>query len=370
MKNKPVIVYGANGYTGRLIAEALRNYEIPFIAAGRDKTRIEAAMKLVPGIETADYEVVQVDHNVESLVELFSSTEVVCNTVGPFYYFGETVVEAAAKANIHYLDTTGECHFMDKMAKCFGDEYESNGKVLAPSTAYMYTPLEIAANIVLETPGIDTLEAICSVTGTPTYGSTQTIFSIFQAAETAFYLQNNDRITWPPAEGYEVCVPGLPLTQLSHAWGGGTLPLYFEKDPRVRNCRQLTAFTNRDLMKQVIAMQAMYESELKSLPSEEQAARLKVIGESVQSGMPPRENPLVHRCIDFVEGRGGNTTARCILNSVCPYQLTGVVQAATANYLINDYQLDAGFVSACQAVGYHELLGQLQNFGLAQIEMR
>ncbi len=59
MSKKPVIVYGASGYTGRLVAEALRNYELPFLAAGRNAARIEAAMKLVPGIETADYEIVR-----------------------------------------------------------------------------------------------------------------------------------------------------------------------------------------------------------------------------------------------------------------------------------------------------------------------
>ena len=38
----------------------------------------------VAGIETADYEVVEVEHDVEALTELFSGASVVCNTVGPF----------------------------------------------------------------------------------------------------------------------------------------------------------------------------------------------------------------------------------------------------------------------------------------------
>ncbi len=36
MTDKPVIVYGASGYTGRLICEYLREYNVPFLAAGRD----------------------------------------------------------------------------------------------------------------------------------------------------------------------------------------------------------------------------------------------------------------------------------------------------------------------------------------------
>ena len=34
---KPVIVYGASGYTGRLICEYLREFNLPFVAAGRDR---------------------------------------------------------------------------------------------------------------------------------------------------------------------------------------------------------------------------------------------------------------------------------------------------------------------------------------------
>ena len=53
MSKKPVIVYGASGYTGRLVCEYLRELGIPFIAAGRDKKRVQEVMDKVPGIETA-----------------------------------------------------------------------------------------------------------------------------------------------------------------------------------------------------------------------------------------------------------------------------------------------------------------------------
>ena len=41
MSDKPVVVYGASGYTGRLICEYLREYNVPFIAAGRDKDKLQ-----------------------------------------------------------------------------------------------------------------------------------------------------------------------------------------------------------------------------------------------------------------------------------------------------------------------------------------
>lgn len=81
---KPVVVYGASGYTGRLTCEYLREYNIPFIAAGRDANLVRQVMETkVPGIETADYEVRQVENNVDALTELFKGAKVVCNMVGP-----------------------------------------------------------------------------------------------------------------------------------------------------------------------------------------------------------------------------------------------------------------------------------------------
>jgi hypothetical protein len=121
-------------------------------------------------------------------------------------------------------------------------------------------------------------------------------------------------------------------------------------------------------MEQVTAMQQMYEAEIKPLPEAEQQKKLAEIGESMQPGMPPRENALIHRNIDAVYGRGSTHTAACVIRSVNPYQMTGIIQAATANYLMGGRQLTAGFTSACQAVGYRELLGQIQNFGLCQVE--
>src|SRR5438874_7796858 len=75
---KPVVVYGASGYTGRLVCEYLRELCIPFIAAGRDKARIQEALDLIPGIKAVDHEIIEVDHEVGPLSDLFARAKVVC----------------------------------------------------------------------------------------------------------------------------------------------------------------------------------------------------------------------------------------------------------------------------------------------------
>src|SRR5438270_57840 len=77
MSTKPVVVYGASGYTGRLVCEYLREHNIGFVAAGRNKDRLATSMERhVPGIETADYEIAEVEHSTDSLTKLLTGAKV------------------------------------------------------------------------------------------------------------------------------------------------------------------------------------------------------------------------------------------------------------------------------------------------------
>ena len=232
---KPVVVYGVSGYTGRLICEYLREFNVPFIAAGRDKKRTQEVVDMIPGLDTVEHEVVEVEHTVEALTELFSGAQVVCNTVGPFIKYGPEVVEASLAAGCHYLDTTGEQDWVMDAESRWGQGFADKGLLLAPSIAQMYTTGEIAANIALETPGLDTLDILVLWKGFPTQASTQTIFTILKADW--FYLEQNQYVQWPLTSTYEVNVPGQHEHAIAVPWGGTSHPVWFKNDPRVANCQ-------------------------------------------------------------------------------------------------------------------------------------
>src|SRR5271169_2922394 len=119
-EKRSVVLYGANGFSGRLVAEFLREYNLPFVAAGRSRAKIQDVMNHVPGIETANYEIVEVDGSVDELTTLFTGAKVVCNTVGPFIYHGPRVVEASWKAGCHYVDIGGEQAWAREVAEKWG----------------------------------------------------------------------------------------------------------------------------------------------------------------------------------------------------------------------------------------------------------
>jgi short subunit dehydrogenase-like uncharacterized protein len=365
MTDKPVIVYGASGYTGRLVCEYLREFNVPFVAAGRDKDKLNAAMaQNVAGIETATYEIQTVEHSVEALTELFRGASVVCNTVGPFARFGPEVVEACLAAGVHYLDTTGEQDWLITCDEKYGADFAAAGLLLAPGCAQMYTTGEIAAQLCLETPGLDTLDIAVFWGGSPTIASTQTIL-VNAAMSKAYYLEQNAYQEWDPDAGlYQLAIPGQHELALALPWGGTSHPVWFRRDPRVANVRVLGGVFNKPLMLGVPQIVAAALEATKDLDPDAKYAALKATAEQVMNQMPPRENPRLNKSLDSVHASGPLGRAHCVIHGNQNYKQTGALQAYAAYSLLQQPPRRAGFASACQAFGHRELLGMLRSFGL------
>src|SRR6266567_3100859 len=342
MSTKPVIVYGASGYTGRLICEYLREYNIPFTAAGRDKARIQEALDKVPGIDTVEHEIVEVAHDIEPLTDLFQGASVVCNTVGPFAQHGGEVVEACLNAGCHYLDTTGEQDWLITCDEEYGQRMAGKGLLLAPGIAQMYTTGEIAAQLCLDKPGVDTLDILVFWKGTPTIASTRTIL-VNACLSKAYYLEQNQYAEWPADAGlYDVVVPGQHETGLALPWGGTSHPVWFKRDPRVANVKVLGGVFNRPLMQGVP----------------------QIVAAALMNQMPPRDSTGVNTSLDSVHASGPIARAHCVIHGNCNYKQTGLLQAYAAYSLLQQPPRRPGFASGCQAFGHRELLGVLRSFGL------
>jgi short subunit dehydrogenase-like uncharacterized protein len=364
---KPVVLYGASGFSGRLVAEFLRIYGVPFIAAGRNRAKIKEVMDRVPGIETADYEIAEVGSSADELAKLFSGARVVCNTVGPFLYNGPRVIEASLKAGCHYLDISGEQAWIREVSEKWGGAFAKQGLLAAPATAFMSAASDIAAQVCIESAAIDTLEIVSMFRGMPTFGSTQTIFAVLQTE--AFYLEQNQYKRWPPASPFEAVIPGQIRTQLALAWGGFPHPVWYKDHPRIANVRAFGGLLDREIMENLVAVEKLYQEQIRPLPKAEQEKRLSEMASSVQAGTPPRENPRVNRTIDYVVGRGATESVQCAMFGVCCYQQTGLIQAAVAHSLIHTPPRKTGFASAASAIGHRELLKVLESHGLSKLKM-
>jgi len=120
----------------------------------------------------------------------------------------------------------------------------------------------------------------------------------------------------------------------------------------------------RSVMEGVVQITSVIEEKIKKLPKAEQEKALSDMAASLQSGMPPRENPRINISVDSVHGSGPLAHVHCVIHGNCNYKQTGLLQAYTAHHLLQAPPKRYGFASGCQAFGHRELLGVLQSFGL------
>lgn len=109
-----ITVFGATGFTGRLVCRALARRGLPFAIAGRNRGRL---LRLAEEVDAVDV-VVADAHRPRSLSALMGhDTRVLVSCAGPFLRHGWPVAEAAVAAGVNYLDTTGEQPFILRIAR-------------------------------------------------------------------------------------------------------------------------------------------------------------------------------------------------------------------------------------------------------------
>jgi short subunit dehydrogenase-like uncharacterized protein len=160
-----IVIYGASGYTGKLIAAELASRGLPIVLAGRNEAKLEAvAAGLGPAAE-ARVAAVPVE-DTAGLRELLGPVRVVIACAGPFTLHGAPVIEAAARTGTHYLDTTGEQPFIRDSFDRWGPLAADSGAALVSGFGFDYVPGDLLAALTAEGLGrIDEMTIAYSVHG-------------------------------------------------------------------------------------------------------------------------------------------------------------------------------------------------------------
>jgi short subunit dehydrogenase-like uncharacterized protein len=115
-----IILFGATGFTGRLVAEYfLREYglkkSLNWGIAGRDRKKLEELRFRLKSITKEALKIpilIGDSHQINSLNKIAKQTKVICTTVGPFMKYGMLLVKACIDNKTDYCDITGETPFI------------------------------------------------------------------------------------------------------------------------------------------------------------------------------------------------------------------------------------------------------------------
>ncbi|MCW4352261.1 saccharopine dehydrogenase NADP-binding domain-containing protein [Hoyosella sp. YIM 151337] len=144
-----ILLFGATGYTGGLVARALiERGEVP-VLVGRNRAALDArAAEIKPS--DPPYSMVLDVHDVGSLRRTISADDVIVTTVGPFHAHGRTVAEAAAEAGAAYLDSAGEPPFIRWTFEKLGARAAQRGARIMPGFGHEYVTGQLAGAWALE----------------------------------------------------------------------------------------------------------------------------------------------------------------------------------------------------------------------------
>lgn len=141
-----IIVYGATGYTGRLVAEYLAHHygkEGPrWAMAGRNADKLAEVRDLI-GAPAETPLVVADSNDPASLAAMAEQTRVVVTTVGPYQLYGEPVLRACVAAGTDYADLCGEPVWMRQMVDALHAEAQATGARVSFSSGFDSIPFDL-----------------------------------------------------------------------------------------------------------------------------------------------------------------------------------------------------------------------------------
>ncbi|HEY3534688.1 MAG TPA: saccharopine dehydrogenase NADP-binding domain-containing protein [Pedococcus sp.] len=162
-----VVVYGATGFVGRLLAAELAQRApdgLRVALAGRSERRLGDVRAGLPD-RARDWPLLAADAaDPEALAALAASTRVVVTTVGPYARYGLKLARACAEAGTHYADLTGEVLFVRELADACDETARRTGARLVNACGYDSIPSDLAVHLLHQRAAADGAGGLCDTT--------------------------------------------------------------------------------------------------------------------------------------------------------------------------------------------------------------
>ena len=150
-----VVLWGASGFTGRLVAEHLYGVygidrDLRWAVAGRNQRKLEQIRAAIgDGAERIPI-LIGDNEDSDSLATIARRTNVLCTTVGPYLTYGESILAACARNGTDYCDLTGEVLFIRKMIDRYEQDARQTGARIVNSCGFDSIPSDLGTLFIQE----------------------------------------------------------------------------------------------------------------------------------------------------------------------------------------------------------------------------
>jgi short subunit dehydrogenase-like uncharacterized protein len=152
-----IVLFGATGYTGRLVAEALQSVDsaplpLRWAIAGRSLEKLKSVRAAIGAPESLPLLVAEAT-DAAAIGELVRQTRLVITTVGPYQRYGDVLVDACAREGTDYVDLCGESTWMATKIRELGETAKRSGARVVFSCGFDSVPFDLGV-VFLQTEAI------------------------------------------------------------------------------------------------------------------------------------------------------------------------------------------------------------------------
>lgn len=147
-----VIIYGASGFTGRLVAEYMgKTYgqSINWAMAGRNEAKLAEVRAEVGAPDSTPLVIANAD-DLDSLRSMVKRADCILTTVGPYQLYGSELVGLCAEEGTHYVDLSGEPGWMHEMIEKHAATAASTGARIVHSCGFDSVPFDLGVYFLQE----------------------------------------------------------------------------------------------------------------------------------------------------------------------------------------------------------------------------
>lgn len=221
---KTLLIYGATGYTGRMIAKQAKDAGLNFVIAGRNKEKLDELAKTL-NVRAHAFTL----EDTEALPRHLDGITVVLNCAGPFAHTAESLMRACITQGVHYLDITAEINVY-RLAESLHDLASTARVMLLPGVGWDVVPTDcLALTIAKKVHEPVRLRIALQVAGAMSRGSA---FSVGEIISAGLLARVNGELTMKTdaktdffdfGEGKVECAP-LSFGDLVTAWHSTGIP--------------------------------------------------------------------------------------------------------------------------------------------------
>ena len=358
-----IAVYGATGYTGRLVAAELRRRGLTATLCGRSQDRLEALVRQLD----VDWPVraAAID-DAPGLRQALLGAGAVINCAGPFTYYGAPVIEAALDVGAHYCDTTGEQPYMQGVFRWLDEPARSRGLAVVPGVGFDYLPGDLACALAAEgREPLTSLDIAYAVSGfSATRGTMHSTLEMLRGGD-AEYVDGDWRPAGRAPLGETFAFPAPLGEQLVARYPGGevvTVPRHVDTRA-IRSRITARSFAPHPRLTSMVPAAAAF------VLGPALRTPLREVFDAVIDRLPEGPAPDARRASAFTivaDAHGADgSSARAVVEGRDVYGITAVIAVEVARRMTAGGFSASGALAPAQAVDAEDFLGFLGEHGLS-----